>query len=149
MLVARREGTRRLPPTEIYETILRYNSRTATHVIAFATRQLATADKSWVAWCIRSGDRKIPDIVSTTWRMSDASETLHKSAMTHMHYLQAGASAPCICEGRAVPGWEQILSVNNVEPARYWRALWATFRGGGGKGLNHLYIGAPNSGKTA
>ena len=63
--------------------------------------------------------------------------------------LEAALRHECTCGGRAKPGWEQILSLNSIDIFDYRKSLLAAFRGGGGKGLNHMYIGAPSTGKTA
>jgi hypothetical protein len=44
---------------------------------------------------------------------------------------------------------EQVLSLNLHDIVEYKRSVLRLLIGGGGKALNHLYIGAPNSGKTA
>ena len=42
-LVARREGTRRISPEEIYSTVVKHKLDTVTKFFAFAARQLAAA----------------------------------------------------------------------------------------------------------
>ena len=44
---------------------------------------------------------------------------------------------------------QEILRLNHINEAVYCKSLYDMFAGGGGKDLNHLYIGAPNTGKTA
>ena len=69
--------------------------------------------------------------------------------MTHYQILQAALEHGCICEGRAIPAWEQILTLNGIDVAAYCASIDSLFRHGGGKDLNHFYVGPPSSGKTA
>ena len=69
--------------------------------------------------------------------------------MTHLDVLREALNAPCICDGRAVPAWEQILTLNGHNVMAYCESVYQAFAAGGGKGFAHLYIGEPSSGKTA
>ena len=148
-LQARREGTRRISPSEQYDTVVKQGLTTVTKLFAYAARQHAAGDKSWLTLCVRQGEKKVRELISISHAISTAEVTLHHSSMTHFQVLQEAATAPCICQGRAVPAWQQILSLNHVNEAGYCNALYNTFKAGGGKGLNHLYIGTANTGKTA
>ena len=47
------------------------------------------------------------------------------------------------------PQQELILQHNGFDVLQYRQSIYRLFESGGGKGMNHLYIGPPSSGKTA
>jgi hypothetical protein len=47
----------------------------------------------------------------------------------------------CICGGRAIPGWEDILRLNNHNVSDYKDEIYQMFMVQGGGGLNHFYQG--------
>ena len=148
-LVDRRVGDRRIKPLEVYNTIAKHDLDSLMKFHAFASRQMAAGDPVWVQHCMRQGDKKLKDSIATAISLQSADSNLRRSAMTHMEILQAALSEPCICFGKAIPGWEQVLVLNGVSVQEYKDSVVAMFEGGGGKGLNHMYIGDPSTGKTA
>ena len=68
---------------------------------------------------------------------------------THIQMLANASAHPCVCGGRAIPGWEHLLQHNQIDSAAYRQSVVRLFQSGGGKGFNHFYYGAPSSGKTA
>jgi hypothetical protein len=145
----KRDGVRRLSPNDVFEVIVAHGLDTPLKFFAFAARQHAAGDKSWVQLCMTKGEAKIKQTVATAALLQGAGAQLARKAMSHMDVLRAGLERPCVCEGRAVAGLEHILVHNGIDVLRYRRSVLALFKGGGGKGLNHLYVGVPSSGKTA
>ena len=68
--------------------------------------------------------------------------------MSHYAILQAALSNACICGGRAIAAWEEILTINGMDVVAYCKSISEMFAHGGGKDLNHFYIVPPSSGKT-
>ena len=64
-LVARREGTRRISPEEIYSTVVKHKLDTVTKFFAFAARQLAAEDKSWVNLCMKLKEKGAKEATAT------------------------------------------------------------------------------------
>ena len=81
--------------------------------------------------------------------MSASVSTVRRQGLSHMDTLREALATRCVCEGRAIPGWCEILTTNGFDVNRYFASLRALFEGGGGKGLNHFYVGDPSTGKTA
>ena len=148
-VLQKRQGVRRLQAVEIYDTLLQHGLDTCTKVYAFAARQRAAGDVSWVQFCMKQPPRKLKDLISTAHAMSTASATLTRMSLSHMQVLTSARSDSCICQGHAIPGWQHILRVNGVNEQDYLRSVRVLFEVGGGKGVNHFYVGAPNTGKTA
>ena len=148
-MVQRRQGIRRLQPVEVYDTIVKSELNTCLKVYAFAARQREAGDVSWAQYVLKQPTRKLKETISTAIAMSSATATLRRQGLSHMQLLQEAQSATCSCGGRAIPGWQSILSLNGIDESRYVASLRALFMGGGGKGLNHFYVGDPNTGKTA
>ena len=148
-MVQRRQGIRRLQPLEVYKTLLQHGLDTSLKVYAFAARQFAAGDVSWVQYVMKQPPRKLKETITTAFSMATASTTLRLQALTHMGFLREALGTACICGGRAIPGWRIILQTNAIDEVRYLESLRALFEEGGGKGLNHFYIGDPSTGKTA
>ena len=148
-LMTKREGVRRLQPLEVFSTIVAQRLDTIMKVFGFAARQLAAGDPAWVSHCMKHPPQKLKQAISSALGISSADESLKRAALSHYDVLRAAQTHACICGGRAVPGWELILVLNKIDITAYRASLLAAFQGGGGKGLNHLYIGAPSTGKTA
>ena len=191
-------GIRRLQNVEIFEAIKQHSLTTDVRFFAFASRQYAAGDRSWLTHCMARGENKIAQSIRTASRLMSAGAQLAFSAMSHLQILEAALAHECICEGRAVPAWEEseqttprisairrprlnagalafgfpsgiqrastfgfnlrwcypgewfapedILSRNGIDRAVYCAAILELFRHGGGKGLNHFYVGPPSSG---
>ena len=148
-LQQRRQGIRRLQPTEIFETIKKFALDTVLKFCAFASRMWGQGDRSWVQLVMTKGEAKIREYTRSAQMLLTAASQLQFAAMSHLQILLAALNHECICGGRAVPAWEQILCLNHIDVDAYCASLYCMFEAGGGKGNNHLYIGAPNSGKTA
>ena len=54
-------------------------------------------------------------------------------SLSHYEILQAALNKDCICGGRAIAAWEQILTVNGVDVAEHCKSIVNLFRDGGGK----------------
>ena len=65
-LQARREGSRRIPPAELYETITRHQLDTVLKLFAFAARQYGQKDKSWITLCMKLQEKKAKEAYSPT-----------------------------------------------------------------------------------
>ena len=145
----RRSGIRRISPNEVFETIVAHGLTTPLKFYAFAARQHGAGDKSWVQYCMTQKTSKIKATLETATAMSSAASSLQRLGMSHMDFLREALDGSCICEGHAIAGWRHILAVNHIDEARYLASLRDLFAGGGGKGLNHFYVGDPSTGKTA
>ena len=193
-------GIRRLHNVEIFEAIKQHSLTTDVRFFAFASRQYAAGDRSWLTYCMAKGESKVAQSIRTASRLMSAGAQLAFSAMSHLQVLEAALAHECICEGRAVPAWEEselitprisafhrprsnagalafgfpqefqsastfgfnlgrcypgecfapeeILSRNKIDRAVYCAAVLELFRHGGGKGLNHFYVGPPSSGMS-
>ena len=122
-LQARREGSRRIPPAEVYETLTHHRLDTPTKFFAFAARQHGKGDKSWVAMCMKMGTQKIKEAITTAFAVSGAEVALQRHAMTHLQILEDARDAPCICYGRAVPAWQEILRLNGMDEVAYCKSV--------------------------
>ena len=134
---------------EVFSAITENGLTSCLKFFAFAARQLAAGDVSWVQYCMKTQERKLKETIATALAISSAEGTIQRKAMSHLDVLRGAVGAACVCEGKAIPGWEHILKVNSIPIPAYVASVLALFREGGGKRLNHFYVGAPNSGKTA
>ena len=78
-----------------------------------------------------------------------ANNQLTFEQMTHVQILEAALFRSCMCGGRAITAWEEILELNGINVVGYCSSIMALLGHGGGRGLNHYYVGPPRSGKTA
>ena len=147
-LVNKRSGVRRLQPLEIFKTIVEHNLDCLDKLFAFAARQHHAGDDAWLNHCIRSPEKNLKEQIGKTLRLTTAEARMRREQMSHMEVLEAALDANCICQGHAIPGWEMILTRNGFDVAEYCASMRKLFLEGGGKALNHLYVGEPNSGKT-
>jgi hypothetical protein len=131
---------------EIFKAIRQYNLRTETEFFAFASRQYGLGDQSWIQYCMIKGEAKVKQDIRVASKLCAAQTELDFMSMSHMEILTAALSHECICEGRAEAAWDQILEVNEIDRAAYCAAILELFESGGGKGLNHFYVGPPSSG---
>ena len=148
-LLQKRQGIRRLQPVEIYDTIIQHGLDSCLKVYAFAARQRDAGDVSWVQFCMKQPARKLKELVATAYAMSTASATLSRMSLSHMEVLTSARDGACICHGRAIPGWQHILRVNGINEQGYLESVQELFQEGGGKAVNHFYVGDPSTGKTA
>jgi len=148
-LLQRRQGIRRLQPVEIYDTIIQHSLDSCLKVYAFAARQRDAGDVSWVQFCMKQPARKLKELITTAYAMSTASATLSRMSLSHMQVLTSARDGACICHGRAIPGWQHILRANGISEQEYLESVQELFQAGGGKGVNHFYVGGPSTGKTA
>ena len=148
-LLQRRQGIRRVQPVEVYDTIIQHGLDSVLKLYAFAARQRDAGDVSWLQFCLKQNRRKLKELIESATTMSTASSTLSRMSLSHMDVLISAGQAECICEGHAIPGWQHILYINNIDEAGYIRSVRMLFETGGGKGVNHFYVGDPNTGKTA
>ena len=148
-LINRRQGLRRLHGTEIFEAVQKHGLTTVARFFAFASRQHGAGDKSWVQFCMSKGEAQVRQAIRSAMLLGSAQAQEVFQAMTHMQILVAALRRDCICEGRAPLAWTQILQLNSIDVAAYCASMLELFEHGGGKGLNHYYVGAPNTGKTA
>jgi hypothetical protein len=147
-LVNRRVGIRRLPPLEIFSTIINHGLDTLLKLYGFAARQHSAGDHAWLQHIMRSPERKLVEEMNKALAMSSAEGRLARCRLTHIEVLRSALTSECCCEGHAIAGWEKILTNQGISVADYRASVLRLFEGGGGKGLNHLYIGEPSSGKT-
>ena len=147
-LVNRRLGSRRLQPVELFETVVKHNLGTLLKLFAFAARQHHAGDSSWLKHCMKSPQKRLQEDLDKALAMAAADERLARDSMTHMDMLREALATVCVCQGRAIPGWQEILVTNGFDVDAYRRSVLQLFQAGGGKALNHLYLGEASSGKT-
>ena len=138
---------RRIPPLEIYTTIFEHGLNSLHKLYAHSARQHHSGDTSWLQHCLKQPEKKLREEISKALAMAGAVARLATDKQNHIETLRAALTAPCTCEGHTIPGWEHILSINGFNVAEYRLSILELFRAGGGKGLNHMYIGEPSSGK--
>ena len=97
---------------------------------------------------MRSPERKLVEEINKAMAMASAADRIARAGLTHIEMLRSALTSVCCCEGHAIPGWEKILTNQGFSVAEYRASVRRLFEEGGGKGLNHLYIGEPSSGKT-
>ena len=148
-LVTKREGIRRLQHLEIFNTIQQHRLDTVLKIQSFAARQHAAGDPAWLTYCMKHPAQKLKQTIASAVAISSADSLLRRATMSHYDVLTSALAHRCICEGRAIPGWEQILTLNGIDVSAYRASLLSAFKEGGGKWLNHMYVGAPSTGKTA
>jgi len=148
-LALRRQGIRRLQPVEVYETIVKHELTSTVKFFAFAARQHAAGDRSWVQYCMTKGDAKVAEVIRSARLLSTAGAQVAFQGLTHLQILEGALQHACICGGCASDAWDQILVMSQINAQQYCASVLELFRHGGGKGLNHFYVGEPNSGKTA
>ena len=61
-LQQRRQGVRRIDPAELYECIAKNNLKTVLSFFAFAARQHAAGDRSWLSYCMKMGEAKVNQV---------------------------------------------------------------------------------------
>ena len=98
---------------------------------------------------MRQPEKKLLEDLNKAAIMSTADARSRRERMSHLEILREALQNECLCQGRAIPGWIEILTCNSFNVQVYRQSVFKLFQSGGGKGLNHLYIGEPNSGKTA
>jgi len=103
-LVQKREGDRRLRPLEVFNTIVTHELDSVLKFQAFAARQMAAGDPSWVQHCMRQGEKRLRESIATAQGVKSAEARLHRSGMSHMEVLGSALGASCICSGHAIPG---------------------------------------------
>ena len=131
------------------ECINKHGLTTALLFYAFAARQNAAGDRSWYNYCMAKGEAKVNQAIRSASMLASAVSQVAFRAMTHYEILVAARAHECMCGGRAAAAWEEILRVNGIDRPRYCRSILELFRHGGGKDLNHFYVGGADSGKTA
>ena len=94
---------------------------------AFAARQFAAGDISWVQYVMKLVPKKLKETIGTAMAMSTATETLRRQALSHMGFLREALAETCICDGKAAPGWRGNLQLNDFDEAQYLASLRALF----------------------
>lgn len=97
---------------------------------------------------MRMGPKTLSEKLSTVWSIHDAPRLLAMKQKTHLDFLQDALAVDCECSGRARNLWEGILEEQGIPKLPYRRSLFRLFAEGGGRSVNHMYSGAPNSGKS-
>jgi hypothetical protein len=92
--------------------------------------------------------KRLQELLASAWGVRTAPERQRLKAMSHMDILREGSSESCRCGGAAPTLWEEVLGLATIDVGDYRRSLLTLFKQGGGRPVNHLYTGAPNSGKT-
>ena len=147
-LANRRAGMRRITPLEIYTAIVEHGLNSLVKLYAHAARQHHSGDSCWLHHCMKQPEKKLKEEISKALAMAGAVARLATDKQNHIETLRAALTAPCTCDGHAIPGWEHILAINGFNVAHYRLSILELFKAGGGKCLNHMYIGEPSSGKT-
>ena len=140
-----------MQPIEIYKTFVQHDLDTPLKVYAFAVRQYAdgAGDMTWLQWVMKTPPKKLKETIGTAMAMFTSVSTIRRQSLSHMDLLREALRTPCLCGGRAIPGWCSILSTNGIDVDKYFASIRQLFEEGGGKGLNHFYLGDPSTGKTA
>jgi len=148
-LLKRRSGDQRLQPLAIYHTVVEQRIASLPEFMSFAETQRLAGDPRWAEMCIRMTQAKVREMIASANLMKGASALLARGRLNHLDILQEALGRECMCTGLSIGGWEQILQLNGYSPAEYCQSMLELFQHGGGKNLNHYYVGEPNSGKTA
>jgi hypothetical protein len=97
---------------------------------------------------MKMGPKTLADKLSTVWSIHDAPRLLALRKKTHLCFLRDALGKDCECSGKGRDLWEGVLREQNIPVLPYRKSLYRLFAEGGGRTLNHLYVGAPSSGKS-
>lgn len=125
---------------EIYRAITNNSLTTPLLFFAYAKRQFAAGDKSWVNYLMTKNEAKVRDVLRVAHLLNTAASTVAFQAMSHLAILQSAAAHECVCNGQAVAAWEQILTLNGIDVGQYCSSVYALFANGGGKGRSREFI---------
>lgn len=114
----RREGIRRLQGTQLFDSIQKHSLKTPVEFYAFAARQYHAGDRSWLQWCMTKGEAKVKETLRSARLLATAQAQEDFRSMSHLQILEAATGTDCICEGRAVAAWDQILRINGIDSGR-------------------------------
>ncbi|CAE7808396.1 unnamed protein product [Symbiodinium sp. CCMP2592] len=138
----RRPAKQKIEPLEFAKIVADQKLRSVEDVHAYAEAQRAAG------WGLQERLQRLFNMFES-WIQCQAPARRARRAMSHMQVLEAALEKPCTCDGRAIPGWEYVLTFNDLSVSDYRAATVKMLTEQGGKQGNHFYWGAPSCGKTA
>lgn len=99
-------------------------------------------------FCFHTGRQTVQELITTSWEIERAPETLERSQMQRLQILSNAQEEECLCGGSWIGMASEIMSKNNVPKEVFVQAVRDLLIHGRSKYRNILLTGPANCGKT-
>lgn len=140
----------RLSNLEVSDFMIENNIKSDTELFAVANEQKNAGKKDLANFVLSRSSKSLQDLISSTWRMQQASTKLHRRTIGRMERLRTLANDTCVedCNENWFQCATEVLRENKVHPFVFAEAMRNLLVNGRGKYRNVLIVGPTNCGKT-
>ena len=141
---------KRLTNFEVSELLVKKGIKSRLELLALANEQKAEGKTDLVQYVLNNNEKKVNEIISTTWELHFAKETIKRTLQSRMDILTECLSEECGegCNGVWLSSAKDVLANNSIPLKVFSDAVKDLLNHGRGKYKNIMIVGPANCAKT-
>ena len=135
---------------EVSELLVKKGIKSRLELLALANEQKAEGKTDLVQYVLNNNEKKVNEIISTTWELHFAKETIKHTLQSRMDILTECLSEECGegCNGVWLSSAKDVLANNSIPLKVFSDAVKDLLNHGRGKYKNIMIVGPANCAKT-
>ena len=149
--VGKENKVKRLTNFDISELILEKKITSRLQLLAMENTQKTAGKTDLTQFVLNNNEKKLNDIINTTWEMHNAQETLNRKSKSRMGILAEFLSRDYCddCNGIWLTSAKEVLDNNNIPVKLFSSAVKELLTQGRGKYKNVMIVAPANCAKTS
>ena len=141
---------KRLTNFEVSELLFKKGIKSRLELLALANEQKTEGKTDLVQYVLNNNEKKVNEIISTTWELYFAKETMKRALQSRMDILTECLSEECgeSCNGVWLSSAKDVLTNNSIPLKAFSYAVKDLLNHGRRKYKNIMIVGPANCAKT-